>query len=169
MRLGKSGLAKTKPRIGLAWSGNPDHKNDHHRSLALTQLLPLLDDGIECISLQQEVRESDAALLASRTDVRHYGGQLKDFSDTAALIELVDLVVSVDSSVAHLAGAMGKEVWILLPSNSDWRWLTGRDDSPWCPTARLYRQPVIGDWNSVICKVRDALKLKLARSGAGAA
>ena len=82
---------------------------------------------------------------------------MKDFADTAALVELMDVVVTVDTSVAHLAGAMGKAVWILLPFNPDWRWLLDREDSPWYPTARLFRQPAIGDWASVIDRVREEL------------
>ena len=155
-RLGKN----AKPRVGLAWSGNPGHKNDHNRSLALAELLPLLNDGAEWISLQQEVRANDAALLAQRTDIRHFGAQLNDFADTAALVELMDVVVSVDTSVAHLAGAMGKEVWILLPFNPDWRWLLDREDSPWYPTARLFRQPAIDDWATVIDRVSNELSLR---------
>jgi len=102
------------------------------------------------VSLQQEVREEDAAVLATRTDIRHFGAQLNDFADTAALVELMDVVVTVCTSAAHLAGAMGKPVWILLCFNPCWRWLLDRDDSPWYPTARLFRQPAIGDWESVI-------------------
>lgn len=154
-RLGK----KAKPRVGLAWSGNPGHKNDHNRSLALAELLPLLHDGAEWISLQQEVRANDAALLAQRTDIRHFGAQLNDFAETAALVELMDVVISVDTSVAHLAGAMGKPLWILLPFNPDWRWLLNREDSPWYPTARLFRQPAIDDWTAVIDRVGKELNL----------
>lgn len=148
---------KSKPRIGLAWSGNPAHSNDSNRSLALRAFLPLLNDGAEWVSLQKEVRADDAAVLARHPEISHYGAQIKDFADTAALIEHMDLVIAVDTSVAHLAGAMGKPLWILLPFNPDWRWLLKRNDSPWYPTARLYRQPAIGDWPSVITAVGKAL------------
>ena len=132
-------------------------KNDR-RSMTLAQLLPLLSEGAEWISLQTEVRESDIALLASRVDVRRLGEELKDFADTAALIELMDLVVTVDTSVAHVAGALGKPVWILLPLNPhDWRWMLDREDSPWYPNARLFRQPASGDWASVIARVSKEL------------
>ena len=148
---------KTKPRVGMVWSGATEHKNDHNRSLALAQMLPLVFDWAEWVSLQKEVRKTDAELLASRTDIRHFGDELEDFADTAALVELMDVVVTVDSSVAHLAGAMGKVVWILLPFNPDWRWLLEREDSAWYPTARLFRQPAIGEWASVIERVREEL------------
>jgi tetratricopeptide (TPR) repeat protein len=149
---------KTKPRVGLAWSGNPNHHNDGNRSLALMKILPLLQEEFDWISLQQEIRSIDVDLMALRRDIRHYGAQLQNFSDTAALVSLMDLVVSVDTSVAHLAGAMGKDVWILLPFNPDWRWLLGRDDNPWYPTVRLFRQPKIGDWESVIVMVGNELE-----------
>jgi tetratricopeptide (TPR) repeat protein len=154
-RLGR----KTKhPRIGLVWRGNPAHRNDPNRSLALADLLPLLQHKAEWISLQQTVSDSDAALLAQHNGIRHFGAQLKDFADTTALVELMDWVITVDTSVAHLAGAKGKPLWILLPFNPDWRWLLARNDSPWYPSARLFRQPAIGDWASVIAKAGKALK-----------
>jgi len=152
-RLGK----KNKPRVGVVWSGSMKLRNDR-RSMTFAQLLPLISEWAEWISLQTEVRESDLALLASRADVRHLGDELKDFADTAGLIELLDLVVTVDTSVAHVAGAMGKPVWILLPFNPhDWRWMLDREDSPWYPTARLFRQPASGDWASVTSRVSEEL------------
>lgn len=152
-RLGEQRL----PRIGLVWSGSPKHKGDRQRSIPLHTLLPLLGDSFEWISLQKDVREIDAAVLAARPRLRHFGDELADFSDTAALCELMDLVISVDTSVAHLAGAMGRPLWLLLPRVPDWRWLLNRDDSPWYPTARLFRQPVRGDWASVLTAVGRAL------------
>jgi ADP-heptose:LPS heptosyltransferase len=104
------------------------------------------------------VRVADAATLRARDDVVHFGEQLKDFSDTAALIENLDLVVAVDTSVAHLAGALGKPVWVLLPFMPDWRWLLDRDDSPWYPTARLFRQDEGRAWDTVIARVKVALR-----------
>ena len=148
---------RTKARIGIAWSGYAAHKNDRNRSIALTQMLPLLFEGADWISLQKEVRAGDADILASRPDLRHFGDELRDFADTAALVELVDLVVTVDTSVAHLAGAMAKDVWILLPANPDWRWLLEREDSPWYPTARLFRQAALGEWTPVIETVGSEL------------
>lgn len=146
-----------KLRIGLAWSGNPAHSNDSNRSVALSDLLPLLKYEADWVSLQKEVRAGDASVLARHSQIKYFGAQIKDFADTAALIEHMDLVIAVDTSVAHLAGAMGKPLWLLLPFNPDWRWLLDRDDSPWYPTARLFRQPAIGDWAGVIEAIRKAL------------
>ena len=149
---------KRKPRVGVVWSGSKALRNDR-RSMALADMLPLVRDWAEWVSLQKEVRESEAALLASRADLRHVGEELEDFADTAALVELMDVVVTVDTSVTHVAGAMGKPVWILLPFNPhDWRWMLDREDSPWYPTARLFRQPTNGDWASVIHRVNEELE-----------
>ncbi len=144
---------KRKPRIGLVWSGSTKHKGDGKRSIALQDLLPLLSEKFEFVSLQKELRRTDAALLRAHPEIRHFGPELEDFTDTAALCELMDLVISVDTSVAHLAGAMGKPVWILLPFAPDWRWLLERKDSPWYSSARLYRQERTGNWPEVIRKV----------------
>ena len=134
---------RTAPRIGLAWSGNPAHKNDRNRSIALKQLLPLLSvPGVRFVSLQRDLREDDAAVLGNLPALVSIGAQLDDFADTAAAISLLDLVITVDTAVAHLAGALGKPVWVLLPFAPDWRWLLKREDSPWYPTARLFRQPL---------------------------
>jgi len=152
--------AKTKPRVALVWRGSATHENDRNRSIALTEILPLICDWAEWVSLQKGVGEFDAALLASRADVRHVGDALENFADTAALLEMMDVVVTVDTSVAHLAGAMGKAVWILLPFNPDWRWLLAREDSVWYPTARLFRQPAIGDWKTPIRCLREELEMR---------
>ena len=118
-------------RVGLAWSGSPTHKNDHNRSIALQKLAALLgDERIQFVSLQREVREADAKILRKLPNVYAPGEALHDFADTAAVIALLDLVISVDTGVAHLAGALGRPVWILLPFIGEWRWLEGRDDSP---------------------------------------
>ena len=109
---------------------------------------------IEWHSLQKEYREYDVEKLAKHTEIHQHQDDLYDFSDTAALIECMDLVISVDTSVAHVAGAIGKTVWILLPYAPDYRWFLDRDDSPWYPTAKLFRQPNIDDWQSVIQSVR---------------
>jgi hypothetical protein len=148
---------KSKPRVGLVWSGNKDHKNDHNRSIALAMLSRILAEEVEFISLQKEVRERDKSAL-EQVAVKHFGEELKDFMDTAGLVANMDLVISVDTSVAHLAGALGKPLWVLLPFSPDWRWLLEREDSPWYPSAKLYRQPKIGDWESVIVKVAAELK-----------
>lgn len=143
---------KTKPRIGIAWSGNPAHANDRNRSIALETLAPLLTPDADWIALQNDVRDSDRATLQQHSEIAFFGAELRDFSDTAALLDLMDLVITVDTAVAHLAGAMGKPVWILLPYNADWRWLRQRNDSPWYPTARLFRQSD-HDWSDVIAAV----------------
>ncbi len=160
-RLGET----TKPRVAIVWSGSAALRNDA-RSTTLAEMLPLFDLDADWLSLQKEVPQRDAALLATRGDVRHVGAELDDFADTAALVELCDVVVTVDTSVANLAGAMAKAVWILLPYNPhDWRWMLERADSPWYPTARLFRQPAAGDWESVVRRVRDALGQALSARG----
>jgi tetratricopeptide (TPR) repeat protein len=139
---------RARPRIGLVWSGNPDHRNDRHRSLPLARLLAALPAEFDYVSLQKEVRPGDQATLDVHPELRHFGGDLRDFSDTAALVSLMDVVVSVDTSLAHLAGALGKDTRLLLSRiGQDWRWLTGRADTPWYPTLRLYRQGADGSWD----------------------
>ena len=149
---------KTRLRIGLAWSGRPTHKNDQNRSIALRALMPLLDLDATFVSLQKDVRADDATVLQERGDLRHFGDALRNFADTAALISNLDLVISVDTSVAHLAGALAKPVWVLLPFVPDWRWLLDRDDSPWYPTARLFRQDDARTWDTVVPRVHRALQ-----------
>jgi tetratricopeptide (TPR) repeat protein len=149
--------AKTKARVGLVWSGSVFHKNDRSRSLTLQQLLPHLPQGYEYVSLQKEVREVDVSVLNSSA-IRHYGERLEDFTDTAALCDLMDLVISVDTSVAHLAGAIGKSSWILLPYSSEWRWLLDRHDSPWYESIKLYRQNEYGNWLSVLERIKVDLE-----------
>ena len=150
---------KDRPRIGLAWSGRPTHKNDHNRSIELAAFLEILAGmNATYVSVQREVRDADAEMLRQRSDIIHFGEDLKDFADTAALIANLDLVVAVDTGVAHLAGALGKPVWVLLPFVPDWRWLLDRDDSPWYPTARLFRQDESRHWDGVIARVNAALR-----------
>ena len=144
--------AATRPRVGLVWSGNRAHKNDANRSLSLGQLLGFLPSGCEYISLQKEVRSQDREALA-QSHVAHFGEVLDDFSDTAALCAQLDVVLSVDTSVAHLAGAMGKSTWLLLPLLPDWRWLLERNDSPWYPSMKLYRQSASHTWEPVLARV----------------
>jgi tetratricopeptide (TPR) repeat protein len=142
------------PRIGICWSGNPHQENDRNRSMTLDEFVQALPPGAHYVSLQKEIRSHDQKTLAARTDITHLGDRINDFSDTAAIIEHVDAVVSVDSSIAHLAGAMNKNLCLLLPFNADWRWLTRRQDSPWYHSAILYRQQRIGDWSSVLSDAR---------------
>ena len=146
--------AKTKPRIGIAWRGSATHKNDRHRSIGLDALAPLFSADAHWISLQYDVGPSSEQ--AWPPVLISYAGQWTNFADAAALIDCLDLVITVDTSVAHLAGAMGKPVWILLPFNSDWRWLLHRYDSPWYPSARLFRQKASKSWEYAISRVRAA-------------
>lgn len=144
---------KKKFRIGLVWSGSTEHTEDAYRSISLEELLPLIDLPIEWHSLHKEYRQHDLEVLRQNIAIQQHQDDLKDFSDTAALIECMDLVISVDTSVAHVAGAIGKPVWILLPFAPDYRWMLDIEDSPWYPSARLFRQSASGDWRSVITAV----------------
>jgi tetratricopeptide (TPR) repeat protein len=138
-------------RIGLAWSGSSRHADDAARSIPLARLRSLFRlSGIEWHALQNDLRLSDRSALADFPQIRLHDAALADFADTAALIECMDRVISVDTSVAHLAGALGKPLSILLAHVPDFRWLLERRDTPWYPGARLYRQPALGDWESVI-------------------
>ena len=133
------------------------NKIDHNRSIRLSSLLSLLDINATFVSLQKDIRSEDATVLKGRSDLLDFGDELKTFSDTAALISTLDLVISVETSVAHLAGALAKPVWVMLTFIPAWRWLLDRDDSPWYPTARLFRQDETRAWDSVIARVHDAL------------
>jgi hypothetical protein len=150
--------AFARPVVALAWAGNPAHANDRNRSIALSRLDPLFaTPDVRFVSIQRDLRSGDTEILADDDRIAHLGGELADFADTAAVIALCDLVVSVDTAVAHLAGAMGKPVFILLPFSSDWRWMLDRADTPWYPTARLFRQPALQDWDNVIVQVQAKL------------
>ncbi|MCA3420001.1 MAG: tetratricopeptide repeat protein [Roseomonas sp.] len=144
-------------RIGLVWSGSNTHSNDANRSIALARLRPLFQSSDVWISLQKEVRERDQTALQA-SGLLDLTAELEDFADTAALISALDLVIAVDTSVAHLAAALGKPVWLMLPFAPDFRWLLDREDSPWYPSMRLFRQPRPGDWDSVITRIADALR-----------
>jgi hypothetical protein len=150
---------RTGPRVGLVWSGNPGHGNDRNRSVSLAALLAHLPGGFEYVSLQKEIRDIDRATLESTGQVRFFGLELNDFADTAALCDLMDVVISVDTSVAHLSGALGKPTWMLLPFSPDWRWLLERHDSPWYESMTLYRQSSVGDWDSVFSRVATDLQV----------
>ena len=154
--------ATPRPRIGLAWSGRAGHERDRERSIGLRAFLPLLETGATIVSLQKEVRAEDAIVLKDRGDILNAGEELGDFSDTAALMSQLDLVISVDTSAAHLAGALGKPVWILVTHIPDWRWLLERDDSPWYPTARLFRQDATGTWDGALAHVHTAARAFVA-------
>ena len=150
------------PRIGLVWSGSSTHNNDHRRSLALVQLMPLLQLPYEFHCLQKEIRPDDAALLGDIPELIVHQQRICDFTDTAALIDAMDIIISVDTSVAHLAGAMGKPLWILLPFVPDYRWMLHRQDTPWYPQAKLFRQAEVGDWQSVVEQVTISLRALFA-------
>ncbi len=145
--------ALDRPRIAIAWSGNVNHVNDRNRSIAFALLAPLFSVAARFVSVQRDVRDADAAALAGESRLTHVGGELESFNDTAAVIALADLVICVDTAVAHLAGAMGRPVWVLLPFAPDWRWTLTGETTPWYPTARLFRQASLGDWDSVIARV----------------
>ncbi len=146
-----------KPRIGLVWSGAAGHENDRNRSASLASLAPLLDFDAGWFCLQKDIQAADGQTMAALPQLQNLREQLAGFPRTAALISSLDLVISVDTSIAHLAAAMGKPTWILLSAASDWRWLTERADSPWYGCVRLFRQPRPGDWDAVVGQVQVAL------------
>jgi len=148
---------RDKLRVGLVWSGNPKHGNDHNRSIPLRLLARILDVDATFVSLQKEPRPDDKVTLLEHTEIVDLTAHLTDFAETAALVSCLDLVISVDTSVVHLAGALGRPTWILLPFTPDYRWLLDRDDSPWYPTARLFRQTAAREYESVVDRVRSAL------------
>lgn len=149
--------ARDKLRVGLVWSGNPAHLNDHNRSVPFSLLTPLLDADACFVSLQKDPRPADTTLLAARDNIVNLTADISDFVDTAALIACLDLVITVDTSVAHLAGALGCPTWVMLPYTPDYRWLLDRDDSPWYPTMRLFRQDAGRDYRPVIERISRAL------------
>jgi Tfp pilus assembly protein PilF len=151
----------SKPRIGIVWSGNPHQANDHNRSMALSTFVKLMSDKAQFVSLQKDLRPTDEPHMDAHREIVQYTDQMIDFASTAALVANLDLVVSVDTSVAHLAGAMGKPLWVLLPFTSDWRWLKERADCPWYPSARLFRQDETGDWHPLIATVSREIDLWL--------
>ena len=152
--------------VGVVWSGNPGHKYDRRRSIPAAAVLPaLVMPGVRLFSLQKDPRAEDIVTLeAMATDVTDLAPSLDDFSDTAAALEALDLVIAVDTSTAHLAGALGRPVWLMLPFALDWRWLRDREDSPWYPTMRLFRQSTPRIWTDVIGRIRAELS-RLAQHG----
>jgi tetratricopeptide (TPR) repeat protein len=149
-------LPEKRRRIGVTWSGRPTHPNDANRSLPLIRLQGLLNPDDTWISLQKEVRETDRPALEA-LGLLDPSPAIHDFADTAALISTLDLVITVDTSVAHLAGALGKPCWVMLPFAPDFRWLLDREDSPWYPSIRLFRQQRPGDWDGVVARLNAAL------------
>jgi hypothetical protein len=147
------------PKIGVVCSGSPEHRNDYSRSCPLSAFKLLAAAlGVRLYLIQKHLNPADTETLAGSPEFVDLSSELTDFTDTAAIIANLDLVISVDTSVVHLAGALGKPVWTLLPYAPDWRWMLSREDSPWYPTMRLFRQPTPGDWTSVLDRVSAALK-----------
>jgi hypothetical protein len=148
----------TRLAVGIAWAGRPTHKYDRDRSMAIEEFLALSDlPGVALYSLQTGARSQDLAASGAGVLIRDCSAALGDFADTATALTQIDLVVCVDTALAHLAGAMGRNAFVLLPFVADWRWLRQRQDSPWYPTLRLFRQEKPGDWKSVIRRVREAV------------
>ena len=148
---------KLKPRIGLAWTGNKSSVAHRMRHFELASLISYLPNDFQYVCLQTDVDEAGLTTLAENPQILHFGDALKGFSNTAAVCECMDLIISVDTSIAHLSGALGKRTWLLLAFNSDWRWMIGREDTPWYPTMRLYRQKSRGGWAEVFSRVAREL------------
>ena len=153
----------SKFKIGLVWAGRPTHNKDRYRSFALGTFGPLAHEDIGFFSLQKGKASEQTKHPPNGMNLIDLTEDIHDFSDTAAFIENLDLVISVDTAVAHLAGAMGKPIWTLIPFAPDWRWLLNREDSPWYPTMRLFRQTSIDDWESVIDFVSYELRKKFLK------
>jgi ADP-heptose:LPS heptosyltransferase len=152
----------------VAWSGNPLHDDDRRRSIPLDKFARLFGiPGVTVAILQKFRREADAAILAAHPSLDDRVRDASDFAATAAVVAGLDLVISIDSAVAHLAGTLGVPVWVLLPHTCDWRWDTGRADTPWYPSAKLYRQPRVGDWDSVLDEVARALHARAETAAGG--
>jgi FkbM family methyltransferase len=148
----------SKRRVGIVWAGSPNHPNDRNRSIPLSSLRPLLScDGVAFISLQKGPASAQLGNTAAEFEICDIGNDLQDLEDTLAVVEQLDLIICVDTSVAHLAGAAGAPTWLLLPRQADFRWLEGRTDSPWYPSIRLFRQDTLGDWTGTVGRVADAL------------
>ncbi|NIE69190.1 tetratricopeptide repeat protein [Burkholderia sp. Ax-1719] len=162
-----AGQTAARRKIGLVWGGSPTFYNNRNRSVPLAAFAPLFAlDEISWFSLQKgDAARAQLAALDTQTVIHDFSDDLRDFGDTAALVMNLDLVIAVDTSVAHLAGALGKPVWVLVPANGEWRWLENRTDSPWYPTARLFRQQEVGEWSTAIEALRDALQAPAALSG----
>ena len=161
-RLGGEGF-----KIGITWQGSTDFRLDRSRSLPLAAFAPLAQiDGVRLVSLQKGLGEEQIATVAFRDRIETLGERFDEdggaFADSAAAMMSLDLVVCPNTSIAHLAGALGRDVFLALPRAGDWRWLIGRDDSPWYPTFRLFRQTTSGDWSDVIARMADAIRERLA-------
>jgi len=151
--------ASDRPRIGFAWRGSAGHGNDRNRSLPLGAFLPIIDESAAWFGIQKGMPATDLEAVSAATHLRIFDAEITDFEDTAALVAEMDLIITVDTSLAHLAGSMGRECWVMLPFNPDWRWLLDRQDSPWYASLRLFRQKRMGDWPGVLAELQSALQL----------
>jgi len=149
---------RNRPRVGLVWAGNRNNPNDHARSLSLTDLSGLLGQNIQWCSLHKDTSPEERRFLDTR-GIPHFESDLTSFAQTAALIDQMDVVISVDTSVAHLAAALGKPTWLLLAHQADFRWLLGRRDSPWYPTILLFRQSIEGDWTGLLAQLQQHINM----------
>jgi tetratricopeptide (TPR) repeat protein len=150
-------LEGTKKKIGLVWAGNPLHKRDHERSVPLEMFAPVVKAlDAQFYSLQYKPKEADQKLMKDWSII-DLAPRIKNIADQASFMAQLDLLITIDSAPAHLAGALGIPVWVLITNNPDWRWLLNRSDSPWYPTLKLFRQPIRGDWKSVIESVKIAV------------
>ena len=154
-------------RIGIAWAGRKVHQYDARRSLNFSQILPLLEDErITWVSLQKWAPEDQRPSIPENIDWLDWTEELTDFADSAALVQNLDLVISIDSAMVHLAGALDKPVWMLNRFDTEWRWLQHREDSPWYAKLRIFNQPAFGDWASVLLKAKDELsRLEIKQKG----
>jgi hypothetical protein len=149
---------RTKPRIGLVWSGNSRNLIDQRRSIPLADWVPHLPLEFQYFQLQTDVREADREVLEDSDAIFSFDDEVLDFANTAALRECLDLLISVDTSVAHMSGALGLKTWVMVPASPDWRWMRARADSPWYPSVKIYRQQTAGDWPSVLERVAADLR-----------
>lgn len=147
-----------RPLVGLVWAGRPTHANDKRRSLALADLAPLAQEGITFLALQKGPAAEQAVTPPPGMSLLSLSDEINDFDDTAAILSVIDTLVSVDSSPVHLAGALGCPAWVLIPFQHDWRWLQQRDDSPWYPGIRLFRQSAPGEWAETLQSITISLK-----------
>ncbi len=145
-------------RIGIAWAGRPTHHNDRNRSTALATFAPLTEiPGIALVSLQKGPAQAQIGGYWGHAPLVNLGPEIRDFADTMAVLDCLERVVSVDTSIIHLAGAMGREAWVMLPHAPDWRWLLNRSDTPWYPTLRLFRQGAERSWTAVIAGIASEI------------
>lgn len=144
-------------RVAVVWAGRPTHFNDANRSMTLASLAPLAQEGVTFLSIQKGPSEGDVARPPAGMNIIGLSSEIRDFEDTAAILMVADLLISVDSSPVHLAGALGRPAWVMLPFLPDWRWLLNRDDTPWYPSVRLFRQPSWGDWPGLVQGMAKAL------------